>query len=250
MNIVLDGKATYPSSVLALGMFDGVHIGHTVLLQTAKRIAEENHLPLVACTFAEHPLRLLDAAACPSYLQTLTERQQCMAELGVDLFFSFPFDDSLMQMPAEVYIGELYRRFHPKAIVCGYNHHFGEKGLGTPTFLHMLGHELDFQTTIIPQIGYDGEVVSATAIRDLLAKGEVEKANQWLGRPYQLRCRLQNHEITIEPQGKQTLPPGEYEAYFGGENTPIQVQLFTSEKGTYHGSLLEGTGTLTLLRRK
>ena len=141
MQIVLDEKYCAKSSVLALGMFDGVHIGHRVLLERAAHLAKERNVPLVVCTFQQHPLQVIAPEKCPPMLSTFEERNQLMEAMGVDVLCAMPFTRDVMDMLPEEYVGQLVRRFHTVAVVCGYNHTFGRKGQGTPALLDALGAE-------------------------------------------------------------------------------------------------------------
>lgn len=215
MQIVTDGKATYEKAVLALGMFDGVHIGHQVLLERAKVLAKRSHVPLVACTFTDHPLSLIAPDRCPPMLTTFDERANLLEEMGVDMLFSQPFTEEMRQMPPEVYVGELMRRFHPVDVVCGYNHTFGKDGAGTSAFLAALGDALGFHTQVVPQVTLEGADVSSSAIRAALRSGDAAKAARLLGRPYQMDGQLlagENSQATFAPSEprKQQPAPGKY----------------------------------------
>lgn len=215
MRIVTDGKAAFDKAVLALGMFDGVHIGHQVLLERAKVLAKRSNVPLVACTFTDHPLSLIAPDKCPPMLSTPEERASVLEEMGVDLLFAQPFTEEMRQMPPEVYVGELIRRFHPVDVVCGYNHTFGKGGAGTSAFLAALGDALGFRTQVVPQVTLEGADVSSSAIRAALSSGEVAKAVRLLGRPYQMGGHLVCTEASPvafiqEDARKQQPAPGKY----------------------------------------
>lgn len=214
MRIVTDGRAAMDKAVLALGMFDGVHIGHQVLLQRAKVLAERSHAPLVACTFTEHPLAQIAPERCPPVLTTFQERAELLEKAGVDLLFAQPFSAEVRNMPPEVYVGELVRRFHPTDVVCGYNHTFGKGGSGTSAFLAALGDALGFRTEVVPQVTLDGAEVSSTAIRTALGRGDVRQAARLLGHPYTYSGKLVLRDggcrFDAEAAGKLLLPAGKY----------------------------------------
>lgn len=184
MQTVLDGRYAADRSVVALGMFDGVHIGHQVLLKKGRALADREGVPLVACTFMDHPLRLIAPDRCPPMLTTFDERVRLMENLGVDVLYAMPFDRSVMDMPPEDYVGHLVRQFHPTDVVCGYNHTFGRKGGGTPALLAALGGALGFAASVVPKITLEGQEVSSTAIRGWLRQGDAARARALLGRPY------------------------------------------------------------------
>lgn len=236
MEIILDGKYKADASVVALGMFDGVHIGHQVLLKKAVALAKAAKAPLVACTFVNHPMTLIAPEKAPPLLSTFDERARLLEAMGVDVLYALPFDRAMMNQPPECYVGELVRRFHPTDVVCGYNHSFGQKGGGTPALLEVLGGALGFCTSVVPKITLGGLDVSSTAIRDRLAKGDVKGARALLGRPYSRRaaaeplgkglCRL-----TLTPDGKQDVGEGRYRALLETAQKRLPVTLKVDREG-------------------
>lgn len=217
MQIITDEKYIAERSVVALGMFDGVHIGHRVLLQRAAFLAREKDVPLIVRTFLEHPLRVIAPEKCPPMLATFEERNALMEALGVDVLVAQPFTKETMDLLPEEYVGHLVRRFHPTDVVCGYNHTFGKKGQGTPALLDALGAALGFSVSVVPKITYEDADVSSTVIRGLLASGDVDIAARMLARPYQLDAQLISREngvchLRLADDGKQRLPEGRYRA--------------------------------------
>ena len=237
MQIVLDEKYSAKSSVLALGMFDGVHIGHRVLLERAAHLAKKRGVPLVVCTFQQHPLQVIAPEKCPPMLATAEERNQLMEALGVDVLCAMPFTRDVMDMLPEEYVGHLVRRFHPVAVVCGYNHTFGKKGQGTPALLEALGAALGFETSIVPKITLGEQDVSSSVIRGLLANGNVDLARTLLARPYEHSAKLlsrESSECTLQllEEGKQMLPEGSYRSFLCDEEHAYPVLLHTNADGT------------------
>lgn len=215
MQIILDGKYRAEKSVVALGMFDGVHIGHQVLLRKARALADERHMPLIVCTFAQHPLALISPEKAPAMLTTPQERADQLQALGVDVLYAQSFDEAMMHMLPEEYVGQLVRRFHPSAVVCGYNHTFGRSGSGTPALLGILGGALGFDTIAVPQITLNGQEVSSTAVRSALKEGNARLAWQLLGRPYEQQAVAEAGDggtcrLSLSSDGKQPLPAGIY----------------------------------------
>lgn len=256
MRIVTDGKALLEKSVLALGMFDGLHIGHRVLLERARVLAKRSHVPLVVCTFTEHPLTLIAPEKCPPSLTTLEEKASLMEKLGVDLLYAQPFTEEMRQMPPEVYVGELIRRFHPVDVVCGYNHTFGKDGSGTSAFLAALGDALGFHTHVVPQVTLEGQEVSSSRIRQALAQGKASEAAQLLGRPYEIRVEACQEEGLVrlkQENGKQWLAQGSYRCLFQEErqanHRPCVAKVLPDGKAMLNSWLIKpGTkGTLTVL---
>ena len=217
MRIVTDDNFASDRSVVALGMFDGVHIGHRVLLQRARALADQRRVPLVVCTFQTHPLAVIAPEKCPPRLCTSAERNALMEAMGVDVLVAQPFTRETMDLLPEEYVGHLVRRFHPTDVVCGYNHTFGRKGQGTPALLEALGAALGFATSIVPKITYEEADVSSTVIRGLLQNGDVDIVCRMLARPYMLNASLIGREgrrriFSLTADGKQRLAQGSYRA--------------------------------------
>ena len=236
MQIVLDEKYCAKRSVLALGMFDGVHIGHRVLLERAATLARREGVPLVVCTFQEHPLQVIAPEKCPPLLSTFDERNELMEAMGVDVLCAMPFTPDVMTMLPEEYVGQLVRRFHPMHIVCGYNHTFGRKGQGTPALLNALGAALGFETSIVPKITMGDQDVSSTVIRGMLSNGNVDIARKLLSRPYELLAQLEAREgsscrLKLLPYGKQLLPAGSYRCFLCDEAHAYPVLAHIAQDG-------------------
>lgn len=212
MQVVLDKSYHAQRSVLALGMFDGVHIGHRVLIRRGAALARRRGVPLIVCTFATHPLQLVAPDKCPPLLCTFEQRNHLMEALGVDVLCAMPFTPEVMNLPAADYVGGLVRRFHPTDVVCGYNHTFGREGKGTPALLSALGAALGFATSVVPRITLEGTDVSSTAIRQLLAAGDADVAARMLGRPYSLDATadMDGRGLMLDLRGRQRLADGAY----------------------------------------
>ena len=232
MRIITDENFTCDRSVVALGMFDGVHIGHRVLLERGRALARQRGVPLVVRTFLEHPLQLIAPEKCPPRLCTFDERNALMEEMGVDVLVAQPFTKATMDLLPEEYVGHLVRRFHPTDVVCGYNHTFGRKGQGTPALLEALGAALGFATSIVPKITYEEADVSSTVIRGLLANGDVDIVTRMLARPYVLEASLISREgsrcrFVLKADGKQRPALGSYRAACtdGERCYPVIVRL-------------------------
>lgn len=236
MRISLDGKAMTQGSVLALGMFDGVHLGHQVLLLRAKALAGQQGAPLAVCTFATHPMELIQRSKSPPMLTTLNERVRLMEGLGVDLLCAQPFDRKTMGMPPEEYVGRLVQRFHPVTVVVGYNHTFGKDGVGTPHLLTHLGDALGFSTEVVPKITLDGDEVSSTAVRELLKLGQVDAARRMLGRPYRREAAVAmqtqgGYQFVMMPNGKQNVPGGVYRVVVENEGKRLPMVVSVRREG-------------------
>ena len=252
MRISLNGQDGTKGSVLVLGMFDGVHLGHRVLLMRAKKLAKTSHVSLVACTFVSHPMALVRPEKAPPMLTTLEERAKLMEAQGVDILFAQSFDREKMNQPPEEYIGELCRQFHPVHIVAGYNFSFGKGGEGTPEMLAAMGGVFGYQAEIVPPITWGGQgEISSTVIREYLGQGKVKAARELLGRAYRREAAVVNRhgkwaELVMEPNGKQDVPPGVYRVVLeeGERKFPSLLQVVREGYGRAYlpEDLLPGKG--------
>jgi len=232
------------ASVVVLGMFDGVHVGHQVLLQKARVLARRKGVPLVVDTFQNHPLCLLQPDKCPPLLTTPSERERWMENHGVDILCSRAFTEVMRDMPPEDFVGYLVRQWHPKAVVVGYNYTFGRRGEGSPALLTALGQALGFETHVVPAIRIGAEPVSATRIRNMLEAGKITQARLLLGRPYVRAldrvdrsgecCRYQ-----AEANGKLDLPAGRYRAMLLTDGHRYPLLARTSGQGVWKWNLPE-----------
>lgn len=173
------------SCVIALGFFDGVHLGHGALLRRAKDRAGDLGCRTTALTFDVHPMQVLTGRQVP-LLTTVAERTRLMEELyAVDEVMILPFDREMAAMDWEDFVEQiLLRRYGACHVVCGYDYTFGRKGLGTAETLRQKCAALGVGCDIIQQTRLDGVTLSSTHIRGLLEAGDVAQANRFLGHPY------------------------------------------------------------------
>jgi riboflavin kinase/FMN adenylyltransferase len=186
---ILHGLPSFPPdlrpSVAALGAFDGIHLAHAKILDTAVERARALGLPAVACTFDPHPTTVLRPSLAPAPIASLDENLARMAERGLDGTLVIPFTRDFAQIEAEVFVDDvLVRTLGVREIVVGFNHTFGRGARGTAALLKDLGHSRGFVTHVLPPLQVGGLTVSSSAIRDALRDGDVELARALLGRPY------------------------------------------------------------------
>ncbi|MPN34625.1 putative riboflavin biosynthesis protein RibF [bioreactor metagenome] len=169
-----------PASVLALGTFDGVHIGHAELIRRAKALADELDASAVACTFDRHPLSVLDPARMPHQLTDLNEKLRKFALLGADCALVLRFTPELASLPAREYLLNLVAAMRAKAVVVGEDHRFGRRGEGDAHLIQALANQAGFRAVVVPPVLDEGDVVSSSLIRALLASGQNERAERLL----------------------------------------------------------------------
>ena len=172
--------------VIALGFFDGVHLGHgTLIRRTVTRAAELGLIPAVL-TFDVHPDTLIFASPVPLISSPEDRAELLRREYGVDDIISIRFDEAMMRMPWDEFILWVKNEFHAAHLVCGHDFSFGYKGLGTPALLREKCRALGMGCDIMPEFTMDGETISSTRIRSLLLSGQVREANRLLGHPHVL----------------------------------------------------------------
>lgn len=175
-------------SVVTVGTFDGVHRGHWQVLQETRHWAEADGRRSVLATFHPHPLRVVRPEAAPPLLTTPEEKEEILAESGLDYAVFLPFTPALSRYSPERFVDEiLVGRMHMRRLVIGYDHGFGRGRSGDVDTLRRIGGERGFEVHVVPAVLLDGEPVSSTRIREALAEGDVVAAARGLGRPYSIR---------------------------------------------------------------
>ena len=178
--------------VIALGFFDGVHLGHGALLSLcARRSAELNALP-AAFTFDLHPSALIPGKEPVPLLTTPADRTGLMERLyGIQEVIIAHYDKAMMTMPWREFITDFLVRDHAAVhLVVGHDFHFGYKGEGDPQKLQTLCRELGIGCDVVPKVEIDGITVSSTHIRALISQGKMEEAVRFLGHPHVLTHKV------------------------------------------------------------
>lgn len=168
--------------VVALGFFDGVHLGHAGLMEMARRRADELGLPAAVMTFSNHPDNLVRGIPTP----LINSRAECdwlmKTMYHMDEVLFYPFDRDMMQMSREDFIRTiLVEELHVAHVVCGYDYSFGHRGQGTASYLAQCCAELGIGCDIVDRIVLDGITISSTHIRTLIEAGDMEEARRFLG---------------------------------------------------------------------
>ncbi len=175
------------SSVVTIGVFDGVHLGHQRIVARAAQAAAAQRLPLVVVTFDPHPSEVVRPGSHPPLLCTLRRRAQLVTDLGADAVCVLPFTLEFSQLGPEEFVrAVLADRLHARRVVVGENFRFGHRAAGDLALLAELGDKYDFSAEGVPLLTEDGVTVSSSAIRDRLAAGDVAGAARGLGRPHRV----------------------------------------------------------------
>lgn len=174
----------WPASVVAIGVFDGVHRGHAALIRTAAKAAAEREARCVVVTFDPHPTAVVAPHAVPAQLSSVERRIELLGALGVDAVCVLPFTKELSQLSPDYFVRHvLVGGLHAKAVVVGENFRFGHKAAGDVKRLAELGEEFGFEV-LAQTLTADDEAFSSTRVRRLIAEGDVAGAAEVLGRDF------------------------------------------------------------------
>lgn len=171
-------------SWLAIGTFDGVHIGHQAIISEMTNDAHRNNASSVVLTFHPHPAVILGKRTGAFYLTHPDEKAAYLAELGVDIVITLPFDHQVANLTAYEFISRVKQHLGLRQLWAGHDFALGRNREGDLTRLENLGQALDYRLHIVDKISSLGNPVSSSKIRALLSGGNVEQASQLLGRPY------------------------------------------------------------------
>jgi riboflavin kinase / FMN adenylyltransferase len=173
--------------VLTIGKFDGVHLAHQQLVNSLVERARAVGAQSAVLTFDPHPDEVLRPERTIRYLTTINERAALLNELGVQMMIVLPFSPALAQMSAEQFMAMLCDHVRLRELWVGPDFRLGHKAQGTVPVLREIGERLGYAVHVIPQWTLDGEAVSSTAIRALLAEGRVAEVPHYLGRPFSVQ---------------------------------------------------------------
>jgi riboflavin kinase/FMN adenylyltransferase len=179
-------------TVITVGTFDGVHRGHRDVIERLVARAHVLKIPSVLVTFEPHPLEVVNPAAAPLLLTTHDEKQEVIAETGLDYLAVVPFTAELAAYSAEDFVERILRRcFRMRELMIGYDHGFGRQRAGNVDVLRTLGERDGFRVEVIDPVSTaDGHSVSSTSIRRAVAGGDLDRAAAGLGRLYSVSGRV------------------------------------------------------------
>ncbi|MDX6751575.1 bifunctional riboflavin kinase/FAD synthetase [Geminicoccaceae bacterium 1502E] len=176
---------------VAIGNFDGLHQGHRAVLAAAREEAARLGAPLGVVTFEPHPREVLAPETAPRRLAPFAHKAALLRAAGVELCVALPFDETLMRLSAEGFAEQiLHRRLGVQAVAAGQDFRFGHRRSGDLTLLTGLGTALGFSVRPVAPLEIGGRICSSTAIRGLLAGGDVAGASALLGRPHTVEGRV------------------------------------------------------------
>ena len=241
-----DLRARHLNIAVALGMFDGVHIGHQSIVRRAVLLAKECGGTSVVFSFRNHPLSVLAPHRLPLQIGSPELREQILRDLGVDVLLAIPFTKELAEQSPEDFLALLRQYLAPRYVVTGPNYTFGKKGKGTQRMLLRMGNAYGFQAEVCPAVIRGGRPVSSTRIRALLDGGDLAEANAFLGYPFSFIGRVVHGEQRgrtlgfptanlLIPDMQAMLPNGVYAAHVWYEGTRYDGLVNIGNNPTFEG---------------
>lgn len=190
MDIIIGIEAfnrSYPNTVLTIGNYDGVHIGHQKILSMVLQKAQEIKGTSMVMTFDPHPVKVLAPERDIKLLTTSEEKAKLIKAMGIDVLLFINFNKEFANMLPDDFINTvLVEKFQVREIIVGTNYAFGRHKKGTIELLRRRGEKYGFEVKAVRQVMVHGNVVSSSAIRSLLLKGAVYEASKYLGRAYSI----------------------------------------------------------------
>lgn len=231
-------KNKYPATVIALGTFDGLHLGHTDVINTARNYAERSGLKLAVFTFSNHPLALIRPDLVPVRIISAEEKIKLLESFGVDYLINIPFTEDFAALSPDEFLDRL-ACFNYRCLVVGENFTYGFLGSGKTETLERSGRKNGFDVIVRPLVKMNGNVVSSTGIRNLIQAGHIEYANRMLGRAYSITGKI----VHGEQRGRKLgFPTANIELLHGEMAVPAPgVYAVTA---SIEGSIYEGMGNI------
>lgn len=223
-----DVPADWGRSVVAIGVFDGVHVGHRAIVARAVAAASDVGAATVVVTFDPHPATVVRPDAAPLLLGSVSERLDLLSSVGVDATLVLPFDYEMSQWSAEEFVQRLLvSRLYARRVVVGENFRFGNRALGDVALLRRLGESDDFDVDAVSLVGE----VSSTFVRGLIADGSVAEAATALARPYGISGEV----VRGDGRGR--------DLGFPTANLAVPVGIAVPADGVYAGWLVRADGS-------
>lgn len=238
-------------SIVTIGNFDGVHLGHQKLIYSVVEKAKASSMQSVAITFSPHPEHFFHPDTAPPLLMSLEAKLSALSQLGIDTALVLPFDTNFARQTPEYFVQSiLVEVLHTKHLVIGYDYAFGKARSGNATMLENLGKTYGFTFEQLEPVLLEGEIISSTRIRHAITTGDIVTAEKLLGRPHVLEGLVVHGKNrggkllgfptanTDFTQGIVAPKPGVY---------AVQTKLFTNPRDAYAEGVAEGLAeTLSL----
>jgi riboflavin kinase/FMN adenylyltransferase len=176
-------------TLLTIGVFDGVHLGHRHLMAKLTGLARKQGLQSGVITFSRHPSEVLTEKRLP-FLTDIERRTELLKEAGVDEVIPLTFTPELAKLSPREFLELLQKHLRIKGLVVGPDFALGKNRAGNTEVLRKLGEEMGFSLTVVPPLKINDEVVSSTAIRKALTEGDTRRAQKLMGRPFSLQGKV------------------------------------------------------------
>ena len=177
-------------TLLTIGVFDGVHLGHKYLISQLKVRAREQNLLSGVVTFHQHPQAVLSPQSELLFLTDLTQRTELLKNEGIEAIITLSFTSELAQLSARQFVNLLKKHIRMRGLVIGPDFALGRNREGNPDTLRTLGQGMNFSVTVVLPVIINGEVASSTAIRNALTSGDMKRVRNLVGRPFNLHGRV------------------------------------------------------------
>ena len=208
-------------TVVALGFFDGVHLGHRAVIREAKARAQALDCDCAVFTFSQSPRNIFSPGSV-SVISSEEDKTEALRSLDVDWMLSLPFDEEIRGMtPKEFFDTVLLGCLHARHLVCGYNYSFGAGGSGDVSLLRTLCEAAKIGLTVLPDVTVSGISVSSSTIRHAVREGRMEEAEHLLGRPFSLSLPVIDGQKLARRLGFPTM------------NQKIEAHALTPKHGVY-----------------
>ncbi len=230
---------SYPNTILTIGNFDGVHLGHQKILSEVTKKAKEVKGTSMAITFEPHPMKVLAPEKKIRILTPFEEKAKLLEEMGIKVLLCINFNKEFSNLLPDHFIEDmLVKKIKAKEIIVGTKYAFGKNKKGTVELLRRRGNKLGFKVKVIRNVRIHGNIVSSSKIRSLLLKGEARETSTFLGRAYSIEGRV----IKGEGRGRSLL-----NIPTANITTPVEI---APKEGVYavrvcfNNSLFEGVANI------
>ncbi len=232
-------------TAVALGNFDGTHLGHQKILRFLVEKAKKKRLTSLVVTFSPHPEKATGQKSV-RLLQTLPQKLDQLKRMGIHTAFVLPFDRKFASLSSQVFVQNILAdKFNAKAIIVGKNFRFGKNKEGTVSTLCSIASRFHFEVFCISSVSKNGRVISSSLIRDFIQKGQIQKANDLLGRPYEIEGTVVKGQSMGADLG---FPTANIKTQ--NELLPLGVFLSTVKIKTQEYAALTNIGTCPTFNRK
>ena len=234
-------------TVITLGTFDGLHLGHQQIVETLIKKSTQVNARNFLITFDPHPRKVVPGRNDVKLLSTLEEKISVLEKLGLENLFIVKFTNEFSKQTPEQFVEKYFvNGIGLHEIVIGYDHHFGKGRGGDFELLRKLGEKFNYSVTVVPEYMMDGETISSTKIRNALLEGDILRANKFLGRFYSFKGKVVKGDgrgkdlgfptanLTIEDEDKLIPAKGIYAAQCVTENEKYYGLLSLGNRPTFH----------------